>query len=161
MCAVQEAGLAVMEFKEDDPDAIERILYHIYEVPPFPGKEFSWRYWLNVHLTAEKYMEPELSAHARAEFIRVGYSQRKTDEIMEIMDTIYAQMGHDRPVLNLAHYLCLDNIMALLGDENFCKRVDEDRDLRWKIIKFLVSQKEPRRDLSQPFRVSLLCLQKR
>jgi hypothetical protein len=151
----------VVEFKDDDPDAIERILYHIYKVPPFPGKEVSWRYWLNVHLTAEKYLEPELSAHARAEFILVGYSQRKTDEIMDVMDTINAQMGHDRPVLNLAHYLCLDNIMALLGNDKFCKRVDEDRDLRWKVIKFFVSEKEPKPDLSQPFRVSLLCLQRR
>jgi hypothetical protein len=150
-----------MEFKDDDPDAIERVLYHIYKVPPFPGKEIAWRYWLNVHLAAEKYMEPELSAHARAEFIRVGYSQRKTDDIMEVMDTVKAQMGHDRGVLNLAHYLCLDNILALLKDEKFCKRVDEDRDLRWKVIEFFVSEKERKPDPSQAVRVSLLCMQKR
>ena len=149
-----------MEFKDDDPDAIERILYHIYKVPPFPGKEVSWRYWLNVHLTAEKYMEPELSAHARAEFIRVGYSQRKTDDMMDVMDTIYDQMGHDQAVLNLAHYLCLDNIMALLENYKFCKRVDEDRDLRWKIIKYFVSEKKPKLDESATVRVSLLCAQK-
>lgn len=106
-------------------------------------------------------MEPELSAHARAEFIRVGYSQRKPDDIMEVMDAVKAQMGHDRGVLNLAHYLCLDNILALLEDEKFCKRVDEDRDLRWKIIKFFVSEKERKLDPSQAVRVSLLCMQKR
>ncbi len=50
-------------------------------------------------------MELELSAHMRApsSFASATVSVSLMIFHVEVMDTINAQMGHDRPVLNLAH----------------------------------------------------------
>lgn len=121
----------MLELKHDDPDALEHVLQHIYRTPtPWRQEVKTWRHWLDVHLTADKYLESELSANARDEFTRAAHSHRDANEIFNIIETINDEMKHDEGFVQLAHSLREFNIEALLGNERVCKKMDEDKDWR-------------------------------
>jgi len=128
--------------KHDDPDALEHVLHHIYKIPPRKFDVQSWRHWLNVHLVADKYLEPALSAIARSQFTHVAFTQRDSDVIFDIIETINDEMKHDERFLQLAQSLREHNIVALLQNERVCKKMDEDKDWRWEVINILVDQKK-------------------
>jgi hypothetical protein len=140
---VKEATQAVLELKHDDPDALEQVLRHIYRIPPWKLPEVkSWRHWLNVHLTADKYLEPELSVIARDEFTRMAYSQRDANEIFDIIETINDEVNHNEDFVRVAYSLRECHIEKLLENDRVCKKVDEDKTWRWEIIDTLVGQRK-------------------
>jgi len=143
MFAAQEASQKVLELKHDDPDALEHVLQHIYSIPPPSSRQDvkAWRHWLDVHLTADKYLEFNLSAIARNEFTRVANSQRDSNEIFDILEAINDEMKHDEGFVQLAHSLREFNIEALLQNERVCKKVDEDKEWRWEIIDSLIAHR--------------------
>lgn len=133
----------MLELKHDDPDALENFLLHIYKITPWRLDLNSWRHWLEVHLTADKYLEPELSATARNECSRIAYSQRDSNEIFDIIETINGvEVKHDEGFVQLAHSLRENNVETLLQNDRVCKKMDEDKDWRWEIINTLVGQRK-------------------
>ena len=102
----------------------------------------SWRHWLNVHRTADKYLESTLSALARNEFSRLAYSQQDSNEIFDIIEIINDKMKHDEGFVQLAHSLRECNVEALLQNDRVCKKVDEDSNWRWDIINTLVGHRK-------------------
>lgn len=139
----------MLELKHDDPDALEHVLQHIYKIPLSSRQDVkTWRHWLNVHLTADKYLESDLSAIARDEFTRIAHSQHDANEIFDIIEAINEEMKHDEGFLQLAHSLREFNIEALLGNERVCKKVDEDKDWRWDIINSLIAHRKHGREQS-------------
>lgn len=113
----------------------------MYSIPSWKQDVKTWRHWLDVHLTADKYLKSELSAIACYEFTRVAHSQRDSNEIFLILGAIDDEMKHDEGLVQLAQSLREFNIEALLGNERVCKKVDEDKDFRWEIINALAHKK--------------------
>jgi hypothetical protein len=132
----------VLKLKHDHPDAVEHVLHHIYKIPPLKFNVQSWRHWLKVHLVADKYLEPALSAIARSQFTHIAFTQRDSDVIFDIIETISDEMKYDERFLQLAQSLREHNIVALLLNDRVCKKVDEDKDWRWEVINTLVDQKK-------------------
>ena len=112
----------MLELKHDDPDALERVLQHIYNITSGKCDIKPWRHFLDVHLTADKYLEPKLSAHARNEFTRIALSQRDSNVIFDMIQTISDEMKHDEGFLQLAQSLLEYNIEALLQNDRVCKK---------------------------------------
>lgn len=133
----------MLELKHDDPDALEHVLHHIYKIHPWRLDIMSWHHWLNVHQTADKYLEFTLSALARNEFSRIAYSQQDSNEIFDIIETINGgEVKDDDGFIQLARSLRENNVEALLQNDRVCKKVDEDRSWRWDMINTLVGQRK-------------------
>lgn len=137
---MQEATQPKIELKDDHTDAVDVVLRHIYKVPAYDdARDDSWRFWLDVHLTADKYLEFDLSGYARNMFMCAALDQQDTSVIMDIIEAIDSKMTHDKGCLKLVDEMIEKNIGALVQNHRFCNKINENIDLRWKIINLLVA----------------------
>ena len=57
----------MIELKDDNPDALDLVLRYIYTIQPCiirrteRTQHTPWRFWLDVHTTADKYLIPQPS----------------------------------------------------------------------------------------------------
>ncbi|KAM0712234.1 hypothetical protein Q7P37_011328 [Cladosporium fusiforme] len=79
-----ERNQAIIELKEDDPEALEALIRHLYSThkaaDPLQAikRNRSWRFWLTVRTTADKYLEPSLNDLASQAF-RIILSEKSAD----------------------------------------------------------------------------------
>ena len=116
--------------KDDDPSALTNVLRHIYKVPiiPDPDCATKWRAWLNIRVTADKYLEHELGEAADKMFREAALACTQPDDIFDVVDMIRTEMNHDQPLNDFGNMLRRKNHSKLLRNTRF----REDLDLRGK-----------------------------
>lgn len=126
---MQEAKQSVIKLEEDNPDAMEAVLRHIYGCPlPTVGKEPDWRFWLDLAITANKYLEPELTDKSRLIFSNIVMKIQEADDIFNVMQMIWREAGHINCLLEVANQLRRMNIMELQKNERYRERLLSDRE---------------------------------
>jgi len=120
----------LIELKDDDPDALTSVLRYIYKLPVIPNSEEvvsweSWRTWLLIRVTADKYLEPKLAEMADATFREAALACTNPNNIFDILETIWTTMEHDEALLAFAHTLRKANLGKLLKNvrfQEYCER---------------------------------------
>ena len=112
--------------KDDDPDALRNVLRNIYQLPierEVAGKE-QWRFLLDLHQTADKYLEPQLSRQANSAFCAAVEQNVDADTILDIVEAINNEMAHDQKFVAFGENLRKNNLGILLKNDRFRARLD-------------------------------------
>jgi len=128
---------------------MDLVLRYIYKIQPCNptspslAQQTPWRFWLDVHITANKYLVPELSKKAYERFIEVARSRQDLDEVIDIMETLTSEMGHDNGLVKLASELRDANLKRLLQSERYREKLESDRSLLWAHLDQLLVGESP------------------
>ncbi|CAK4032125.1 hypothetical protein SEPMUDRAFT_147200 [Lecanosticta acicola] len=127
----RESKSNTVELKEDHPDAVEAVLWHIYSGKTESSRPDDWLHDLHVSKAAEKYLLPDLEAAAFSRF------QKTTDAITEpgvVLSAIHTirEVGDHPKHLEVAAKLEEKHQSALLKNQEYRSIVEEDKELLWK-----------------------------
>lgn len=102
------------------------VLRHIYDLPVVPasGSDVEWRTWLNIRVTADKYLEPQLSTVADAKYREYALACTDTDGIFEILETIWSEMSNDGSLVAFGGTIRKNNLGKLLKNARFREYLD-------------------------------------
>lgn len=127
--------------KDDNPTALRNVLRSIYKLPiehDSTGQP-NWRFWLNLHQTADKYLEPELSLTAKESFRQAAIESTNSDTVFDIIEAIKCEMTHDEETVELGEKLRKDNIGILLKNDRFRTQVDSGgKEAVWQQLNDLI-----------------------
>lgn len=117
----QESKQDTVELKDDDPDALTSVLRYIYNLPIMPDsdEDVKWRTWLNIRVTADKYLEPKLSEVAETKYREAALTCTDADGIFDIIDTIRTEMDHDKSLVAFGESIRKNNLGKLLKNARF------------------------------------------
>ena len=117
---------------------MDTVLRHIYKIPIGPRHsstdENPWRFWLDVHVTADKYLVPALSEQACKYFFEFARSEKNLDEITDILETLDTEMSHENKISELAAELRNKHLRGLLQNERYRGKLQDDQELMWEHI---------------------------
>lgn len=133
----QESRQAAIELKDDDPLALNHVLRYIYKLPILSDAvlDLTWRGWLNLRTTADKYLEPTLSAQADKNFRTVALKITDPDEIFDITETIDNEMAHDESLVELSNKIRKNNWSKLLRNIRFRAKLERGgTEALWQVI---------------------------
>jgi hypothetical protein len=150
---IQERNLSTIELKEDNANAMERVLLNIYQdIQPITAQlAQSWRYWLNVYVVADKYLEPKSIDQALTCVRTTIQSLENIDEIFNLYEALVTEMTHYDVFVELAAQLQRSHLDRLLDCDRFCRHVENDKDAMWKIVKSLrIARDEALRPKARP-----------
>lgn len=151
--AYQESKQAVVELKEDDATALAVVLSHIYKLPVIDAvaSTGTWRHWINLRTTADKYLESELSISADKKFRAVAFASEESDEIFDIIEMINNEMAHDESLVALGDKMRGENLQKLLKNDRFRANLESGGTAAlWQVIddlSFAAGLKERRHHL--------------
>lgn len=122
----QESKQDTIELKDDGPDALTCVLRYIYNLPIMPktDEDVAWRTWLNIRVTADKYLEPKLSQVADKKYRETALACTDADGIFDIIDTIRTEMDHDGPLVAFGESIRKNNLGKLLKNARFREHLD-------------------------------------
>ena len=122
----QESKQDTVELKDDDPDALTSVLRYIYNLPIMPDsdEDVAWRTWLNLRVTADKYLEPKLSEVADTKYRETALTCTDADGIFDIIDTIRTEMDHDNSLVAFGESIRKNNLGKLLRNARFREHLD-------------------------------------
>jgi hypothetical protein len=122
----QESKQTMIELKDDDPDALTSVLRYIYKllVIPDSDSDVAWRTWLNIRVTADKYLEPQLSEEADKKYREAALSCISADDIFDVLETIWSEMSHDESLAALGEDIRRNNLGKLLKNARFREHLD-------------------------------------
>lgn len=133
----QESKQAEIELKEDDPHALEGVLRHIYDCLTQTWTLKPWDYWLDLAVTADKYLEPSLSRDATVKF-QFHALTLKDSEINITCLILRTLQNADRYLL--LEKFAVDLTMAnlhLLENEEFRAQVYSCKEIMLKLLERL------------------------
>jgi hypothetical protein len=117
---------------------MDTVLRHVYKIPIGPRHSSSgenpWRFWLDVHITADKYLVPALSEQACKYFFDFARSERNLDEITNILETLDTEMSHDDKISELAAELRNKHLRDLLQNKKYREKIQGDKALMWEHV---------------------------
>jgi hypothetical protein len=146
---VQESQEKVIQLKDDDPTALEHVIRHLYGFDIPQNTQSEWRFWLNLHVTADKYLVPKLSEVAGLNFRSIARKTKSIDDIIDILETIRIEMGHDIELVELAARLRKEHIGKLLSNDRYRAQLDSGgMDALWQQLDELNSQMLARTEMS-------------
>lgn len=119
----------MITLEEDDPDAVERVLLNIYGYKLTAAGMRLWRFWFNLIITADKYLEPELSAKTDQHFREVALGVSDVDVVFGMVQAIKTDMSRVEPLLAFADVLRKKNLKKNLKNERYRDLLVRDRDL--------------------------------
>lgn len=137
----QESKQKTIELKDDDPTALTNVLRHIYKLPlaPDPTGMAAWRVWHSLRTTADKYLEPRLSAAADSNFRASALATKDSNTIFDIMEIIKDEMAHEESLVEFAERLRKENIGKLLKNDRFRAQLDQSgKEAMWQQIDELI-----------------------
>jgi hypothetical protein len=141
----QESKQDTIELKDDNPDVLDLVLRYIYTIQPCVVRsseladQTPWRFWLDVHITADKYLIPQLSQQAYERFFDVARSRSDLDEIIDIIETLTTELSHDDGLVKLADELREANLKRLLQSARYREKLDSDKALLWAHVDELLA----------------------
>lgn len=121
--------------KDDDPIALTNVLRFIYDLPisTNPTSGAQWRAWLNIRITADKYLEPQLSRVADAQYREAALTCTDPDDIFDVIETIRTEMDHDDSLVAFGEAIRKDNLGKLLTNARFREHLDcGGKEAMWK-----------------------------
>ena len=96
---------------------------------------------MNLHVTADKYLIPRLSAEASDRFCSVAWTRESTDDIFDIMEAIRTDLSHNDDFVELAAELRKKNLSKLLSNDRFRAQLDSGgKEALWKQLDELNSE---------------------
>lgn len=112
--------------KDDDPTALKNVLRNIYDLPVEvdPVCTEKWREWLHLRMTADKYLEPKLSATADENFRESALECTSSDEIFDIIETIKSEVAHDESLVGFGEKMRRDNLDKLIRNDRYRAQLD-------------------------------------
>jgi len=115
---------------------MDAVLRNIYKIPIGTRRPYEkqWRFWLDVHITADKYLVPALSEQASKYFFDIARSERNLDEVTDIIETLNTEMSHDNKLIELTAELRNKHLRKLLQNERYREKVQDDKTLMWEHI---------------------------
>jgi hypothetical protein len=119
---LQESKQKTVELKDDDPTALEHVLRYLYGL----GLRVSdhWKFWMNLHVTADKYLIPKLSAVASDKFCAVARTCNEADDVFNIIEACRNELNHNDVFSELADELREKHLITLLGNDRFRAQLD-------------------------------------
>jgi uncharacterized protein HemY len=102
-----------------------------------------WRFWLEVHITATKYLVPDLSKTSCERLAEVARSQQALDNIIDILDALTSEQSHSAGLVELANELRNANIKPLLQSERYREKLESDKALLWAHVDRLFVATQP------------------
>ena len=126
----QESAQAQIELKDDHPDAAEAVLRHTYGndyVVPESAQPTPWRFHLNLHIAADKYLLPTLSGQARTHFKQCASIDTHVDNVHAMIRAINSEVYHDQDLTQLAEKLRRDNLGRLIRHSPYRADLERDR----------------------------------
>ena len=127
--ATQEANQNAITLQEDSADAVEEVLRKIYGCPLPAANARDWRFWFALITTADKYLEPGLSAKADQHFREVALTISEADVVFDVVQALKTDMSHVEPLLAFAEVLRKKNTKKLLKNERYRDLLVGDKDL--------------------------------
>jgi hypothetical protein len=119
---LQESKQKTVELKDDDPTALEHVLRYLYGLG-LPVSDH-WKFWMNLHVTADKYLIPKLSAVASDKFCAVARTCNEADDVFDIIETCRNELNHNDVFIELADELREKHLITLLGNDRFRAQLD-------------------------------------
>jgi hypothetical protein len=118
---------------------VDYVLRHIYKSNRQTHFQFyqSWRYWLDVYVAADKYLEPGASAKAYENITKIAGDLQNIDEIFELLEALDTQMTDYPALVDFAAELQASHLNDLLKYDRFRRHVEEEPDAMWKIVNSL------------------------
>lgn len=141
----QEAKQNVIELKEDDPDALEEVLRKLYDCELPAAETKTWRFWLQLMVVADKYLEPELAVCTFFALQVVGKKAEDPDEILDMVQSIKEQVGREERYYLFAEGLRKRNLNKLLKNPRYRELVTQNKTLMLS----LMDEVEAPRDLEE------------
>lgn len=134
---IQESKQSTIELKDDDPIALTNVLRIIYDLPI--EEDFSstpaWRFWLDLYITADKYLVPKLKGDANRKFRIAAIASTDGDEIFDIIETLGSEMAHDNSLTALAESMRNNNFGKLLQNERYRAKLDSGgKETLWQVV---------------------------
>lgn len=132
----------MIELMEDDPEALKFVIRHLYgfskvSFDNFPAIDESWRFWLALHTTADKYLEPDLSEQALKEFRTLARFQTDPNEVASIIRVVKTEMDHNGPLADIATAMLKKHLGPLLEYEDFREWLGGEKnmmlDMLWEL----------------------------
>lgn len=84
----------------------------------------SWSFCLDVYTTADKYLEPKLSASAFDRLVHIDRSEHSIDEIFDIVEALHRDVDHNEQLVKLANDLQEGQPLELLKFDHFRAHFD-------------------------------------
>jgi hypothetical protein len=100
-----------------------------------------WRFWLNIHVTGDKYLVPELGAEGSMLFCRYARKCTSADDIFDIIETCRTEFSHNDEFVELAAELREKNLGKLLSNNRFRAQLDSGgKEALWQQLDELSSK---------------------
>ncbi|KAK6439941.1 hypothetical protein LTR95_003837 [Oleoguttula sp. CCFEE 5521] len=127
-----ERSLKEVELKDDDPDALEALLLHLYQQDFDPDVSKSWRFYLDLRAAADKYLLPRLGQTANSRFQRAATRIKDTSEIVIILRALDSELSRHEGLTHYRNTLRRANFEPLLQCAEYRAYVDENTALLWR-----------------------------
>lgn len=96
---------------------------------------------MNLHVTADKYLIPQLSAAAGEKFCFFVQKRESADEVFDIMETIRNDLSHNDVFVKLAAGLREKHLGKLLGNDRFRAQLDDGgKEALWQQLNELTTK---------------------
>lgn len=129
--SLQESSQKTISLKDDEADAVEEVIRSIYGCTLGVSNTRPWKYWFDLVIIADKYLEPQPSKDA-ATNLRVSASiETDADVIVDVISAIKREMSHMDSLLEFADKLRKNNLAKLLRNERYRALLDGDKALMW------------------------------
>lgn len=119
----------MIELKDDNADAVEEVLRKIYGCKLPYTDDKSWRFWLDLVVTADKYLEERLSMRAEEILREIAQKTRNVDMLVDIIMAIEDDLSHCEPLLVFANVLRMERLLELHNNKRYRDSLFENRDL--------------------------------
>jgi len=107
--------------------------------------ERPWRFWLDVHIAADKYLVPSLSQQAYAEFFTYARLEWDLDKTVDTLETLTTEMAYDDKLVALATELRKKHLRQLLKNKRYREKLEDDKALLWEHVDQLLATELDRR----------------
>jgi len=127
----QERNQRDLPIRDDDPAALTAVVKYLYlcKWDELPSATPGWNFFLNVKLTADKYLLSTLSAKADTAFREAASAVTDIGQAYPIIQRVNSMASHDDYCVGFAETLRRDNLGQLLRHERYRTDLDADADL--------------------------------
>lgn len=146
----QEKDATAIELKDDDPDALEAVLRCFYNgsYQEYPGaRPKDWAYHLEVSLTADKYLLPDLSEAAFDTFEDILLDITDVEELHKVIQAVRCKDVTDR-IKEVVKNEEKRNLLGLMKIPKYRETVESGKDGTWDLLCELANDTAGREEMN-------------
>lgn len=122
---------------------MEAVLRYLYKIQIGPFKQYPvyrpWRFWLDVHIAADKYLVLVLSEQAYECFFSYARMEWNLDSTIDTLELLTTEMSHYDKLLSLAAELREKHLRQLLKNKRYREKLEDDKALLWEHVDQLLA----------------------